>query len=748
MKYLFIALVGAIALLAASATVALADSYRSTWSGDRTWVGPEYWAIRWQDWSVHGTEVAVESRANRSCVVMTREVESGDGRADLRTTLRGDAAVDVAAGIWAGVKGPVEGDWKSAAAYGEYGVFAGVRPDGTLVLRGALFKDSATLAATLDPRRPIDLHLAVDVVGDDARLSLTASQDGTTTLPALLTLKADVVRGLVGIGTADKLGDKALPRDATPAWHFASFAAEGDRLAAHNGRTFGPIGWTQYTCTGGVLKLTALMMPVGASDAQTVELLLERDGRFEVVAAEPIEPMSRTATFRVEGITTAEPVRYRVRYEWHGSPHTFDGTIRAEPTGPLEIAVMSCDWGYAFPNTPVVDAVRHADPDLLVYAGDQIYEHFGKHGTERFPVDRAALDYLRKYALFGWINRDLLRDRPSIIIPDDHDNFQGNIWGAGGIKQPKGGDEMGGYIEPAAWVNAMQRTQTWHLPDAADPTPVAQGIGVYYGSFKWGGVSFAVLEDRKWKTGFRSIWPKRDDIPTDDLDALDPAGAELLGERQEAFLADWAKEDPDRVHVAISQTMFAKAHTHSGPALKRNSFDLDTNGWPRTARNRAVALLGDARAIHLVGDQHVGVLAQLGVERWTDGPLAFMVPGTANGWPRAWWPEQPGEMHEPGTPDYTGRYRDPFGNQLTILAAANPQPGSNLLKFGEHPPYDIAQTRGSGFGLVTIDPVGKTARFEIVHFLTNPQHPEAGDLFDGFPQTFERNDAGWTRRPD
>jgi len=45
-----------------------------------------------------------------------------------------------------------------------------------------------------------------------------------------------------------------------------------------------------------------------------------------------------------------------------------------------------------------------------------------------------------------------------------------------------------------------QRTQCGHNPDPYDPTPVDQGITVYYGAFRYGGVRFAILEDRKFKT--------------------------------------------------------------------------------------------------------------------------------------------------------------------------------------------------------------------------------------------------------
>ena len=54
----------------------------------------------------------------------------------------------------------------------------------------------------------------------------------------------------------------------------------------------------------------------------------------------------------------------------------------------------------------------------------------------------------------------------------------------------------------------VQRVQTSHLPDPFDPTPVLQGICVYYTDLLWGGVSFAILEDRKWKSAPKEQLPE------------------------------------------------------------------------------------------------------------------------------------------------------------------------------------------------------------------------------------------------
>jgi hypothetical protein len=109
--------------------------------------------------------------------------------------------------------------------------------------------------------------------------------------------------------------------------------------------------------------------------------------------------------------------------------------------------------------------LRHQDPDLLFFAGDQSYDH---------------KQHLEAWLLFGRQFRDIMRDRPTITIPDDHDIGQGNLWGAGGIKADNANGDSGGYFFSPDYVRAVEAAQTWHLPDPYDPTPIARGIGVYY----------------------------------------------------------------------------------------------------------------------------------------------------------------------------------------------------------------------------------------------------------------------------
>ncbi len=242
---------------------------------------------------------------------------------------------------------------------------------------------------------------------------------------------------------------------------------------------------------------------------------------------------------------------------------------------------------------------------------------------------------------------------------------------------------------------------------------------MYFTQLKYGGVDFAVIEDRKFKTGpDDAVSPALRQQAKSDPKVLDVPGAQLLGERQERFLTRWAKE-PAPFKVVVSQTIFCHATTHSGPQLGRITLDLDCNAWPQSGRRRALTALNPS-VLMLAGDQHSGILLRHGIENWDDGPLAFMVPGTANGWPRAWWPE--------GT-SITGRFTDSFGHKITVLAAANPDKGSNTLKEvgGTVPPDEVAHKKGSGYGIVRLNKKTREATFEMWR--------HGGGQFEGFPKT-------------
>ena len=713
------------------------------WSGTSRWLGPDWHAGPLQDWRLVDGKLQATPRggARRFAHLVTRSIARPTEGFRLAVTVstagQSGPPNEPAAGLALGTKGTPDNLLHAA-------VYPDVFYPAALTQVGNLRLGDQTLPLRLAPGTLVRLDLAGEPAGEgEVRLTLVASSPEGAELGRLQSVEpANRLRGVVGVFAWKHSKNAPATPDPAVFATFDGFTLEGAGVGQHGENAFGPVLWTQYTCAGRVLRLQAQFPPLEDTAAQKAVLEVRQDdGTWLKKAEAPIEPVSSTALFEIKDWNARAPVPYRVAYEWNGATHYWEGLVRAEPdpAKPWQLGLFSCDVGTLFPLAELVGEVRERDPDMLFFAGDQFYEHFGGFGFTRHPREVARLDYLRKWFLFGWTNRDLLKDRPSVIITDDHDVFQGNLWGQGGRAIPGEPDPppnkvdtaKGGYAMAPDWVRLVERTQTGHLPPPVDPRPVEQGIGVYFTAFPYGGVSFAVLEDRKFKVG-----PASDEARAGD--------ATLLGDRQVAFLDRWATDwtGGATMKVVLSQTIFAQPVTHAGEKLERIHQSKDNNAWPVPGRNRALAAIRRSGAFSLHGDQHVALQMRHGIEEWEDAGVAFMGPATVAGYPRGWWAD--GDPAAPPPPDkMLGRHPDNFGNKMTIDAVANPTDPAGWTK----DPTELAMAKGSGYAIVEFDPAGQTMTTHC-HPLPYPIDParlENGQ-YKGWPLTFSaaQNDG---RRP-
>ena len=484
------------------------------------------------------------------------------------------------------------------------------------------------------------------------------------------------------------------------------------------------VAFALYTHQNGVLKVTAQLYPLLPDEPRRARLEVQRDGAWIEAATAEVEYPGWSAHFRVEGWDGSADARYRVR---HGDKAGFEGTIRRDPVekDAIVVANLGCNSSRTKgPRTEIVQRLLRQDPDLLFFSGDQTYHH---------------TEHTAGWLEFGLQYRDVIRDRPTICIPDDHDVGHPNLWGEEGVHSTDSGGADGGYFYPAAYVNMVQRAQCWHLPDPVDPAPVRQGIGVYFTRLRLGRIDFAILEDRKFKTGplgaVPQMGPRPDHINDERYDpkAIDLPGLQLLGERQLRFLREWTQDwTGAEMKCVLSQTAFCGAvHLH-GTNDNRLLADLDCNGWPQSGRNEALREIRRARATHLCGDQHLAVTMKHGIDEHRDGPYGFTSPALVNTVYARWWhpkDERPGANPVPGSPlPWTGDYRDGLGNRITILAYANPEDLKDERK------------RGDGYGLVRFDRTAGRITFECW-----PRFSE-GAQFPGWPITVQSDDNDG-RRP-
>ena len=484
-----------------------------------------------------------------------------------------------------------------------------------------------------------------------------------------------------------------------------------------------------YTVHENTLKLSAQFYPIKDFEPFEAQLEIMEEGDWiEIAKAEIIYP-GYLAPFRVENWDDTKDVKYRVV---HNKTAYYEGMIKRNPIDKDEfvMATFSCNSIYSrhggdLSRKDIVDNIKKLQPDILFFSGDQVYDH-----SEHY------IHWLQFGRDFG----DIIKNTPTICIPDDHDIGQGNLWGAGGKKAKSRRGISGGYYMPVAYVNEVQRAQTSHLPDPFDATPIERDISVYYTDLKWGGMSFAILEDRKFKSGLEGVVEYKGIITeaihdaTYDTKKFDVEGATLLGERQLRFLESWTTDWKNaEMKSVLSQTIFAMVNNYSGKNDKELFADFDTNAWPQSARNKALSVIRKSFSTMVAGDQHLGSVIQHGIDDWGDAGYSFATPAIANFWLRWWQPKTSGKNREKNTPAYTGDFLDGFQNKMTVLAVANPSFQEQKSGGGE------LSTRAAGYGIVRYNKAQRTTTFEC--WARNvDMYQEGSQQYEGWPITIAQKD--------
>ncbi|MCX6874417.1 MAG: alkaline phosphatase D family protein [Verrucomicrobia bacterium] len=710
MKPFFLTLV--LAQLASAATI------EPQWEDaiTRPWPGPDLWANPAEDWTVKGGRIEnTFSGGNRNLVLLTAELTPAAAPFTVRCRVdqvSPASSFQAFTGIQIGLTAP-SGDYRETAILG-VGFSAGLHADGSLFIGSSVSTDRKVPV----PFRLVTLELQGAPAADGRfKISLVATDSSGRLLGNMATnVHASWLPGLVAFTVSSKLPpaiDLTQPRPPTsPAipqdrggdvrMAFDHLLVTGEKASHLPDRSFGPILWvTQAPSNDGSLRLLVQAASYARSEKHDVFLIL--DGKPNYSTA--LDPITRTAKFTLRRIDLSTHHTYEVTL--NGS--SFKGSIHPLPKGrPVTLAALSCNNSTGFPHTDLVANVAAHKPDLIAFLGNQVYETGGGYSyvVDQRPNERTILCYLRKYALHGWAWREVLRDLPSATLPDDHDVFHDKLWGAGGklAEVFKGysasAQDSGGYKMSPEFVGAVHTTQTGNLPSPIDPLAADNQISVYFTRWQYGPLDMAILADHQFKSApcellpdgkIENGWPMNPDYFT--APPPDHPKAELLGPRQEAFLARWAdKPDPTTpIRIVLSQTLFASPKTLPAATqsdanltamkiLKAGEYppddrpmpDFNSNGWPQAKRQLALQLMKKAGALHVTGDQHLGSTGQYGLKTHRDGPWWISSPAIANLWPRRWMPATKGTNPRPGDPRETGDFMDAFGNKITIAAVANP----------------------------------------------------------------------------
>lgn len=738
----------------------------------RNWIGPEYWTNPLLNWRLSNGRIEnTHGGWVNEVHSLTHQLKEGDGSFSMQVQLGvlDDQTTSASQVAFVGFKFGAVGhrnDFRSNILHDLEGAFAeelareaplraGFTTDGRLLI-GSEFSNPL-----LDENHMKDALLGLEVAYEarvaKVRLTVSVSNEEIGALES--SFERESLTGNVALACHALNPPRRKRRDATdlnhPKFWFSDWEVSGEKFSSHPEQTYGPILWSQYTLHGNTLKLMAFFVPMEDEADRTAELQVRSGSSWNTVAESAIDPLSRTALFRVEDWDSAIDRDYRVIYRWDSidgeAPAGWSGTVRRDPVDKetIVMAGLSCSHSELFPNRFLVENLLLQDPDLVFFSGDQIYETNGGYwivtASDKKDVPRAALNYLGKFWLSILGFRDLLKDRPSVMVPDDHDLYSPDLWGKGGIPMERERC-FGGYRMHPDWVNMVEHTQMAHRPDPYDPTPVSQGIQVHTTSLDVGGVSFALINDRKFKSApgdvieaMDPLFVMRGERNLSSLDAineeefntrnLDREDLQLLGERQLDFLRRWARNGAP-LRAVLHQSAFCQPH-HLMLA------DMDSNGWPQSGRNRALEAIRQANAVMVSGDLHFASLVQQGIDHWEDAGWSFTLPAVLTQTHRFWRPQVAGENRLPGMPDYTGRFLDGWGNRITVWAAANPR------SFLIDDPYrgegertlEYLRTNGLGYGIVRFNKPDQTVTFESWPVYGAFKGPESHQQHPGFPRT-------------
>jgi alkaline phosphatase D len=749
-------------------------SFSNNWdtAPNRVWPGAGYWGNRLHDWQVDKGRVncILGNLARRTLhrVGTSLRGNGEDFTLSVRTGLHGGSVVtDSKAGILIGA-GP-NLDWRGSLLVHDglgrdFGTFLGLNGNGAAVIDDLSTGAVNSVASGVTPagglRAASRLALQADYNASTGEYTLTIqSFDASNVLLSTATTKVPSDRVLGSFGLLSHPGSGGDAR-----FWFDEFSGSGGALQPEPDRSLAIIG-ALHSLNRGVLKMTVQLPAVAIASTPPVTFETWNGDSWKILATALVDATDNlsayNATFEIDPWDDSRDTPYRVGVVVDGSTYYWEGTVRHDPVEKDEIVVVntSCqriadgsvqndgiDWSPTMiwhPHTLAFDHIAKFQPDVLLALGDQIYE-----GQPTFKDTTSAFaqhhDYLYKWYLWMLEARDLAKDLPTISIPDDHDVYQGNLWGEGGIATSD--QRTGGYESPPSWVRLVDRTQTSHMPapDPYNPTQpapsIAQGINVYFTELSYGEVGFAVLEDRKFKTG--SL-----DYP------LDPSEQVLLGQRQEDFLKAWSIDwIGQKVKCVVSQSPLGMIHTHAAEGYNFGLNDRDTHGWPAHRRKEAWELFRLSRSFQLAGDQHIGTLVHHGVDGPADAGYSFTSPAISNFFPRCWDPVHNTSGRTNAVSPYKGDFyldgngtlpsgepnlTSQFPGHIRVIGAANPLEYYNQTRNIDPPNL---HDRSAGYGIVRIKKATRQITFEAWPLHADPEFPQSGSQFPDWPVTINQTD--------
>ena len=709
-------------ILSFSSVFAAVDSLHFDWNNvaKRQWVGEDFWANRLQDWSVDEQRVnCLRPGVNSTLHVLSAELKgdfalSGSITLGRNKVAKGDSGAR--SGLLLGLSDTALNYLARATMQhfflNENGVYLGIDEKHQLFIEELSSKTSVhsqglpSIYIQQMLTKGVALRFTIKSVGDSMLVSLCLKDREAESIELLLP------SGIIG----GNIAFVASAQNYLSKYFFDDFNIGGAGLARRDDRKYGPVSTCLYSIDANVLNLSVQFLPIGIQYGDSATIDINRAGqwqRFQTIAIDSIYGLALLRNFKW---TDAVARRYRVRLKrgkiFEGDYYYGQISMPASTETKLKIAVLSCNgmpfiersgmdyWQIWKPYELTAKRCSIEKPELLVFLGDQMYE------SRPVPMewDRSlySLDYQYRWLLWCMQFNPLTSSLPTLVMMDDHDYFQGNLWGIHGdtlsraIAKDKPLDyvgdasdwlmENGGFFQEAAFLKYAVALQTAHLPASFSKQKTA--VPDYYTVLKFKGVGFAILEDRKYKSAPMKALPNVasfNGFPYSDslsVDSLHNKDAQLLNEDQLQMLDKWSEDwNNESMKVVFTQSVYSCLSASrkgfqplSGKNISidekvdfptRLAKDMDSNGWPKSGRDKALESIRKSGALLVGGDQHFPSVVQQGVAQWKDAVYSFTVPAVSSTYPRFWYPD---------STDHHGdnNYVDGFGNKFSMLAYSNP----------------------------------------------------------------------------
>ena len=321
---------------------------------NRVWIGPEYWANPLQDWQISkGRIECISSGGDRNVYLLSHELTDRSGTVKMSVIMgRLKNYHENLTEGWIGFKTGVRGefnDYRNSAVRGD-GFRCGITTNGVLFI-GNVDSTNEKIKAPLQNLR---LNFSAEPKGQMYLVTLSCFDENNKLLSKVSNnaINKDWLHGGVALVCNNgKIEDISVTRPEVfhDNWGFKQGTARGgnvefwfkdwklygSKVIFFPDHYFGPVLFTQYTLSKGILKMTAQMPPIGEQDAQTVRLET-KNSSWKTISKAAIDPLSCTATFRVKNWDSSKDIPYRVTYQFYckngvQKTYYYSGTIRREP---------------------------------------------------------------------------------------------------------------------------------------------------------------------------------------------------------------------------------------------------------------------------------------------------------------------------------------------------------------------------------------------------------------------------------